>query len=201
MIVKNTYVTARVADVAPVSPPKNHVETVDCDASCIIVLVENSLELHVNEGRAFLEANTAWGIKGSSLKLWDRVRSTGALLQMCLAESRWESTCRPRGRIGTVKAKRVGVVTIDIHLPDAGPGGVVPGWSGIVADQWDHDPSIVKLVLNILHIFAIWENHACAGFGLSIFVFHLWFLLETKNKFTIFAKPHSPERGLRDRRW
>lgn len=146
---KATYVTTRVADVAPVRPTENHVEAKNSDASCVIVLVEDTLKLHVHESGAFLEANTARGVEAASLELWDRVRSTGALLKMCLAESGWKGTCRPRGRIGTVKPQWIRVVTIQLDFSNAGAWSVVPGGSRVVADQRHHDTGIVELVLDI----------------------------------------------------
>lgn len=146
---KDTYVTTRVADVAPVRSSEYHVEAENGDASRVIVLVEDALKLHIYESCAFLEAHTARGVEAASLELWDRERSAGALLNMCLAESGWKATCRPRGRIGTVKSQRIRIKTIQIHRSDPGARSVVPGGSSIVADQRHHDTGVVELVFYV----------------------------------------------------
>ena len=80
MEMEKTYITARVADIPPVGPTKDHVKTVNGDTSSVVVLVEDSLEFHVDESGALLKANTARRVEAASLEFRDSVRSTGALL-------------------------------------------------------------------------------------------------------------------------
>lgn len=64
-------------------------------------------------------------------------------------------------------------MTVDIDLPDTSSGSIVPGGPSVVADQWDHNTGVVKLVLDVLHVFAVWEDDPGAGLGLGVLVFDL----------------------------
>lgn len=56
-----------MADVAPIGPAEYHVKAEDCDARSVIVLIENPLELHVQQGCAFLETNAPRRIETATL--------------------------------------------------------------------------------------------------------------------------------------
>lgn len=56
-----------MTNISPVGPAKDHVQAEDCDAGGIIVLVEDSLKLLVQQGCAFLKTNATWRIKAATL--------------------------------------------------------------------------------------------------------------------------------------
>jgi len=45
-MMKTTYIAARVTNVAPIGSTEDHEETVDSHTRCIVVLIEDALELH-----------------------------------------------------------------------------------------------------------------------------------------------------------
>lgn len=49
---------------------------------------------------------------------------------------------------------------IDIHLSNAGPWSVVAIGTRVVVHQRHHYASVAQLVLDILHVVAIWEDDA-----------------------------------------
>lgn len=76
---------------------------------------------------------------------------------MQCVEVGWEVTAGPSVGVGTIEAKRVAIVAVDIDFSYTGSRGIVPVGSCIVADKGNDDAGIASLIFNILHVIRVGE--------------------------------------------
>lgn len=112
----------------------DHVKIQEGCSGCKVILVEDTLKLHVEQystlskslysisckstktaSVAWTHQTTPW-IKGTTLKLIQRIESRRALLPVASMEVSWQVSWRPGVRVSTIETKRVWIMTINIYI-------------------------------------------------------------------------------------
>lgn len=56
-----------MTDITPIRSTEDHIQAEYCDASCIVILVEDPLKFLVQQGRTLLETNAPRRVKTATL--------------------------------------------------------------------------------------------------------------------------------------